>query len=52
MGNGAGEVTGDVEMLVELVNTIIKRGVAEVPHADENPYDGAVTLGGHVGGGV
>ena len=52
MGDGADEVDGVVELLDELVNAIINKGVAEVLHVDEDPQDGATILGGHVGGGV
>ena len=37
------------ELLDEL-NTIINRGVADVPHVGEDPQDSATILNGHVGG--
>lgn len=50
VGDGAGEVDGDAELLNELVNAVINNGVVEASHADEDPQDGVAILGGHVGG--
>lgn len=49
MDDPAGEIDGAAELFDELVDTSVDRNIAEVPHADQDPQNGATIFDRHCG---